>query len=293
MSPLTKLFVVLLVLVSIILTAGVVTFVNRVDPLQKQITALRAERDAKQQLLDQKTAESAAAIAVLQKANDDAIAEAAALRKEIDTAHATIAERDKTIATLETRNAVLTSTTEQQANAIKASEANKAELNNQILALRKDADERLRQIADYSTRVNKLVADLEQTERQRRNLAEQLTAMTDKAEKQAKLLLDMGVTPAQLAKAEVGVRAGAPAINGVIRSRRNIAGREYATISIGSQDQVAKGMEFNILDANTGAFLGKLRVEVVDQNEAVGEILPADSNALAQIKAGNLVKTQI
>ncbi len=176
--------------------------------------------------------------------------------------------------------------------AVEASEKGRAELNNQILALRKDADERLRQVADYSTRVNKLVADLEQTERQRRNLAEQLTAATVKTDKQAKLLLDMGVTTAQLEKSDAGLRAGAPAINGVVRSRRNIAGKEYATISIGSQDQVAKGMEFNILDANTGAFLGKLKVEVVDQNEAVGEIMAEPQN-LAQVKPGNVVKTQI
>lgn len=292
MSPLTKLFVVLLVLVSIILTAGVVTFVNKVDPLQKQIVALKAERDAKQQLLDQKSAESTAAIAVLEKANADAASEAAALKKDADTLRSTISDRDKTVATLETRNAVLTSTTQQQAVAVEASEKNKAELNNQILALRKDADARLAQISDYSTRVNKLVADLEQTERQRRNLAEQLIAANNKGDKQAKLLMDLGMTQAQIDKTDAGLRAGAPAINGVIRSRRNIAGKEYATISIGTQDQVAKGMEFNILDANTGAFLGKLRIEVVDQNEAVGEIM-ADNNTLAQIKAGNVVKTQI
>ena len=292
MSPLTKLFVVLLVLVSIILTAGVVTFVNKVDPLRTTITKLTDERNAKQQLLDQKSSEYAASVAALDKAQSDAAAEAGALRTQLLTYRGQIEQQSGTIASLETKNAVLTSTTQQQAAAVEASEKNKAELNNQILALRKDADERLRQVTDLGQRVNQLTALSEQLERQRRNLAEQLTAANDKADKQAKLLLDLGVTPGQLAKADAGIGRGAPAINGVIRDRRNIAGKEYATISIGSQDQVAKGMEFNIIDANTGAFLGKLKVEVVDQNEAVGQIDAPQTN-LAQIKAGNVVKTQI
>jgi len=291
-SPLTKLFVVLLVLVSIVLTAGVVTFVNKVEPLQKTIVTLKSDVANAKQLLEQKNAEYAASVSALDKAQSDAASEAGSLRTAALTLRSTIEERDKAVAGLETKVAVLTSTTQQQAVAVEASEKGRAELNNQILALRKDADERLRQVADYSTRVNKLVADLEQTERQRRNLAEQLTAATVKTDKQAKLLLDMGVTTAQLEKSDAGLRAGAPAINGVVRSRRNIAGKEYATISIGSQDQVAKGMEFNILDANTGAFLGKLKVEVVDQNEAVGEIMAEPQN-LAQVKPGNVVKTQI
>ena len=86
--------------------------------------------------------------------------------------------------------------------------------------------------------------------------------------------------------------ASAPAINGVIRSRRTIAGKEYATISIGSQDEVTKGMQFKILDKDSGTFLGMLKVEVIDANEAMGEI-SAEPQNLAQVKAGDVVKTQI
>ena len=39
-------------------------------------------------------------------------------------------------------------------------------------------------------------------------------------------------------------------------------------------------------------FLGLLNVEVVDQNEAIGQITAEQQN-LAQIKAGNVVRTQI
>ncbi|HEY0010276.1 MAG TPA: hypothetical protein VGB55_16255, partial [Tepidisphaeraceae bacterium] len=101
----------------------------------------------------------------------------------------------------------------------------------------------------------------------------------------------MGVPDAQVQR-EAGTRAGAPAINGVIRNRRTIAGKEYATISIGTQDQVSKGMQFNILDKESGQFLGVMKVDVVDANEAMGQITASGGN-LAQIKAGNIVRTQI
>ena len=54
MSPLTKLFVVLLVLVSIVLTAGTVTFVNKLDPLQKTLELTKTQLQEKVTLLNQK-----------------------------------------------------------------------------------------------------------------------------------------------------------------------------------------------------------------------------------------------
>jgi len=288
-SPLTKLFVVLLVLVSIVLTAGVVTFVNKVDPIQKNLVASRDELRLSKALLDQKNAEFAASTATLEKAVSDGANEAQAIRTQALSLRTIVEDREAQIATFKNNLAVLTSANNSQAAALAASEDAKGKLGEQVVALRKDADERLRQNADLGQRVNRLVADLERTERERRNLAEQLTSVADKADKQAKLLLDMGVTQGQIASA--GTRAGAPAINGIIRSRRNIAGKEYATISIGTQDQVSRGMEFNILD-QSGQFLGKLQVEVVDANEAVGQII-AEPQKIAEIKAGSVVKTQI
>jgi hypothetical protein len=81
----------------------------------------------------------------------------------------------------------------------------------------------------------------------------------------------------------------APPINGVVRNRRTIAGQEYATISVGSADDVAKGMQFKVVDRNTGDFLGTLTVEAVEPNEASGRLT---GPKIADIRPGVEVRTQ-
>jgi hypothetical protein len=284
------LFVVLLVLVSVALSAGTITFVNKLDPLQKELANTKTQLAAKDTLLEKANTIAASSTASIEAARAESANELAAARKSLLDAQGVIADRDAQIAKLNNNIAVLTSANSSATTALAASEDAKSKMNEQVATLRKDADDRLRQNADLSQRVSKLVADLDQTEKARRNLAEQLTDASGRADRLGKLLQDNGITTAQLDRAGTG--AGAPAINGVIRSRRNIAGKDYATISIGSQDLVAKGMKFNIIDPNSGMFLGLLEVEVVDQNEAMGQITAEPQN-LAQIKAGNVVKTQI
>lgn len=293
MSPLTKLFVVLLVLVSIILTAGVVTFVNKLDPIQKNLATATAKAKAAEDTARQRDSQVETLTAQLAAANAAAAASAQTLTNQVQTLRAQIEDRDAQIASNKQAIATLTSANSSQSAALAASEDSKTKLSEQVVALRKDTDERLRQIADLNTRVSTLVAQNSVLERERRNLSEQVVDLQGRGERLGKLIRDLGGNEAQIAgSTPTGTTYGAPAINGVIRARRTIAGKEYATISIGSQDQVIKGMEFKILDKETGSFLGVLTVDVVDANEAMGQIV-ADPTNLAQIKAGNVVKTQI
>jgi hypothetical protein len=285
------LFVVLLVLVSVVLTAGVVTFVNKLDPIQQNLLAERAKTQAQASLISKKDADIASLNTQLVSANDQAASQAQTLNNTIQTLRSQIIDRDSQIASNKQSISTLTSANATQSAALAASEDSKTKLQEQVASLRKDSDERLRQIADLNTRVSNLVAENSVLNREKRNLAEQVAELQGKGEAMGKLIKDLGGNEAMLA-GNVGVRGGAPAINGVIRSVRNIAGKEYATISIGSQDQVSKGMEFKILDRESGSFLGVLTVDVVDANEAMGQIV-ADPQNLALIKAGNVVKTQI
>src|SRR5207248_9836912 len=64
--------------------------------------------------------------------------------------------------------------------------------------------------------------------------------------------------------------SGVP-ITGVVREVKNIANMPYATISVGSADQVAPGMEFKVISSN-GDYLGAIVVDTVTPNEATGKI---------------------
>jgi hypothetical protein len=91
--------------------------------------------------------------------------------------------------------------------------------------------------------------------------------------------------------AAAGIRGpAAPAINGVIRAVKPIGGIPYATISVGSADGVAKGMEFKVVNRGTGDFLGILTVDSVDLNESTGRLSGPRTN---DIRSGAEVKTQL
>jgi hypothetical protein len=102
------------------------------------------------------------------------------------------------------------------------------------------------------------------------------------------MLRDYGVTPAQLASA--GPKLNPPPINGVVRDVRTISGVRYASISVGSADSVAPGMEFKVVNRQTGKFLGVLTIDTVEQNASIGRI---KGPAASEIAAGSEVKTQL
>ena len=134
--------------------------------------------------------------------------------------------------------------------------------------LRTSNDNLVRQAADLNTSVSDLTARLEVTERERRILAEQLTQASGENQRLSQIIRGANLSPEQQKTAVA--QSGLPAINGVIRDRRTIAGREYATISVGSADQVTRGMRFSVVDGNN--FLGYLTIVEVDDQEATGRL---------------------
>jgi hypothetical protein len=83
------------------------------------------------------------------------------------------------------------------------------------------------------------------------------------------------------------ITAAAGPINGVVRSVDIIGGKKYATISVGSADNVTKGMKFSVISKDD--FLGFLTVESVEPNAAIGQV----EGKVDKIQAGVSVKTQL
>jgi hypothetical protein len=59
---------------------------------------------------------------------------------------------------------------------------------------------------------------------------------------------------------------------------------------VGSADQVAPGMEFKIINKNTGDYLGSLVVDTVTPNEATGKVT---GPKVGEVRAGVEVRTQL
>jgi multidrug efflux pump subunit AcrA (membrane-fusion protein) len=291
LSPLTKLFVGLLVVLSLLLTASTVTFVSTLDnqrqkaqQAQQQVEAEKARADA---LLTQAQSDASQA----QEAQRLAQAQVEQLKQQSNADQALLKDHDLKVAQLTADRAIQAADITRMAEALKASEDTKSKMNDMVVALRGANDQALQQAAQSSQQISDLTNKLEVTERERRYATEQLEELRGQNAKLSNAIQEMGRNPREiLASISPGAVASvAPKINGVVRDVRTIANLPYATISVGSADGVVKGMVFNIVERN-GTFLGKLTIDTVELNESTGRMT---GPKIDQVAKGAEVKTQL
>jgi hypothetical protein len=291
-SPLTKIFVVLLVILSIVSSAAFVTYVNVVEETRAAITANQTQLAARSQELENVRAALSAAQSAVEanfKAATDQIERMKQLR---DEANRTVADRDAQLARANSQLALQSADLSRVTEALKSSESTTNQLTQAVTQLRQNNDQLVRQNADQSMTISDLTNRLEVTERERRFLAEQFTEARGQVDRLGRAVRDMGgdLTAILGGTATAGVGRGAPPINGVVRATRQIAGIPYATISVGSADNVVRGMKFNVVDRDTGTFLGTLTVDTVEPNESTGRL---EGPSVAQVRPGVEVRTQL
>jgi multidrug efflux pump subunit AcrA (membrane-fusion protein) len=271
-----------------LLTAASVVFVNQVDDYRAGAETAKAELAAAR--AQQAQAEIAAAQGrdLAETARNAALTEAQVARTALSAAQAIVAERDKDIAGKTTQLTLQSADLNRLTEALKASEDQKSRQSEQLADLRTKFDERVSQNADLNAQVSELTNRLDVTERERRLLAEQVAELQTQNSKLGGILKDNNINPNDVVAG--GIRGGAPPINGVVRDVRNISGIEYATISVGGADNVVKGMEFKVINRNSGEFLGTLTVDTVEPNESTGRL---SGPKVAEIRAGTEVRTQL
>jgi septal ring factor EnvC (AmiA/AmiB activator) len=290
LSNLTKIFVICLVLVSLLLTSAAVTFVNRSDNAAETIARLTTTVQAQQSQLNAAQATLAAATSSEAFVRSDAqnkVIEAGKSSLEIQQK---LADRDQQLASLKNQNALQSADLAKLAEATKAATEMTSKLQETVATLRAQGDEANKKVADLNAAVSQLTNQLEITERERRYVAEQLVELQGSYKKAVGVIKDAGITPTLASAAPVGVKSGAPAINGAIRELRSIANVPYATVSVGTADGVVKGMEFKIIDPVRGDFLGILTIDSVQPNESIGKLA---GPRVSDIAVGSAAKTKL
>ena len=288
MSPLTKLFVVMLVVLSLLTTAGTIVYVNKEDVQRTTLANVQAQLQAAQAAAQTARDELTAAQQNLQNVQQQANDQARAKDLELNNRQKEITDLNVQLAQAQSRQATQQLDISRLTEALNASQASATALQQEVARLRTSNDTLVRQASDLNGTVSDLTARLEVTERERRLLAEQLTQAQGENQRLSQVIRGANLSPEQQQTAVA--RSGLPAINGVIRDVRVIADRPYATISVGSADGVARGMEFKVLDRASGNFLGSLVVESVEPNEATGQLSGPN---VAAIRPGVEARTQL
>lgn len=289
MSALSKTFVLILVVLSLLLSSAVFIWVNKTENYKGNIERVNAElAKARKAQSDSSAAES-----IAKEAHAKAIT---AFNTQVESLQSDIKGRDQQISQRDVQIADLSSQVKQQlltlaatGEALKASEAQKKLQSEQIAALRETGDKLLKQKADLDSALSDTTNKLDVMEREWTHMKEQLTESQGNNDRLMGQVKDLGGNPTVVAVG--GLKAGAPAINGIVREVKTLDdNRQWATISVGSADSVAKGMEFKVIDRGSGSFLGILTVDRVEANEAIGIL---NGPKINDIKPGNEVRTQL
>ena len=290
MSPLTKLFVVLLVIVSMLNAAAIVVFVNKAQPLQPQL-------DAANQQLAAERMQSASNLAAKQKAEDQYNSESQQHQKDNTNSAATVGavqsqlnEARVTIARLQADNTNMQGSLNTANNNVQLTTSTANKLQDQVTQLRTSNDSLVKQNEEFGRRNAELTSTLESLQARQEETQEQLAESKENMQKLSGALKERGYDPDQILSAPVANGVGAPSIEGVVREKSVINGNTFVTISVGSADGVAKGMRFYVVDGPD--FLGIVTIDTVDTDNSIGR-LEGKPDKVAQVQKGNEVKTQL
>lgn len=293
MSALTKIFIVLLVVLSLLLSAGLIVFVNR----QENYKAA-SEADKKKLAMAQE--ETRLVNSDILKIKDQAAAsltekdsQIASLQKDVKTGQDTTTQRDGQISEQAANIAQLTAANVSTTAALSVAQADIKARQDAYNGLRDEDDKRQKAIVEDSNRITELTNSLEVTSKHDRFLAEQNTQLATQLASVNAILQKYNISPSGNTLPAGGAINPTPSINinGIVRDSRNINGVPYATISLGSAEAVTRGMRFNVVDPIHNRFLGFLTVETVGVHESTGRM---EGPLLSQIKPNvSEVRTQL
>jgi hypothetical protein len=285
MSVLTKLFVVLLVISSLLLSASVVVFVNRAEDHRERADASKKQLGSKLREITELTkaqAEQQSAYAALQS---EITRQAGDMSRELVARDTAIQEAKAKVAQLEKDAQIKDATVKGTADALRAANEENKGMMAANAEIRAKNDDLLKQNGELNTEITVRIHKAEQAEKARDYATEQ---MTDIKAQLASLRQRGGAGGTMTGGADATQAAPGP-INGVVRAVDVIGGKKYATISVGSADNVTKGMKFNVVNTKTGEFLGFLTVDSVQPNEAIGQV----EGKVDKIQKDVEVKTQL
>ena len=286
MSALTKVAVALLVVASLMLSAGVVVFVNKVDAFQTTVTTSKDQYEKERAAHADTRSQLAAAQAEQLAQAKDTNARIAALQTELTTAQAAVQAAKGDLAAREQEKKGVDVAMQNMVRVQEGLQAQLAAAAQQVSDLRKIRDQLVEERHTLNVQLTDAVSKVDALERQRKNAEERAASAQATAEDLTNRMRQAGFsTPGSLPNR--GLPGGQP-LEGVISGVFNAGGKSWATISLGSKENVEKGMRFNVI--NNNEFLGYLTVQTTEPNEAAGVL---EGPGVNKVKQGDQVKTQL
>jgi hypothetical protein len=285
LSALTKIGIVLLVVTSLLLSAGVVVFVNKVEHFKLNAELATAEKDKEFGL--RRDVEALLNTEISNRGADRTKANEryTALQNEKAALEAAVVAKDAEILAVKKDKAavdVVVQTLTAQATGL---QQQIVAANQQVTELRGVRDKLVEERFGLNNQLTDALAKVEATERARKLAEERAARASADLDVLRKRIADAGFTQDSL---PVRTTAGTPSLEGVVHNVFLAGNKPWASISIGSKDNVTRGMRFNV--HNNEQFLGYLTIQTTEPTEAAGVL---EGPGVDKVKAGDQVKTQL
>jgi predicted nucleic acid-binding Zn-ribbon protein len=285
LSALTKIAVVLLVVASLLLSAGVVVFVNKVEDFRK--TQLAAVDRYNQEVASNKNNR-----VQVEALNAQLLSTSKDLNSRLDTLKQESAGKDATV--LELKNQISKLDQDKKGvevalgNLTKVQEGLQGQLaaaQTQVTDLRKIRDQLVDERHSLNVQLTDALSKVDALGRAYKNAEERLQGKTAEMDDLTGKVKSAGLNINSLPKRG---NEGAPQLEAVVSSVFNAGGKPWASVTIGSKDMVEKGMKFNVV--NNKEFLGYLTIQTTEPTEAAGVL---EGPKVEKVKTGDQVKTQL
>jgi len=284
LSALTKIAVVLLVIASLLLSAGTIVFVNKVEEFQATVKS--ANDETKREQANARIASAAAnareqeLIGQAQAANS----RESALSKQVGDQASQILQLSSQVTKADQEKKAAEVNAQVIAAALKASQDQNTAYQAQVADLRKFRDQLVEERHALNTQLTDALSKVSALETARKGAEEKAVGFEGRFNELVAKVEGAGLKIPQL---QQRVPAGPP-LEGVITHRFSAGGKPWAQISLGARDNVTKGMRFNV--HNDQEFLGYLTIQSVEPTEAVGVL---EGKAPEKVKVQDQVKTQL
>lgn len=268
MSPLTKTFVVLVTLLSVVFVALVIPMVAKTDDYKSQVTELQsklAAAESKAKMTEQdiqnvyaKTREDIASLT----------AEKGALQSQIDELTAKLNDSEGQVADLRQDLELAKA----DSSRLSAAQQKTAGL---LDSVTKDANDARQSLLTEKTRAIQLEDSLTKARGEVATMTRQLKRMQEAMvalEQENRLFAEQIASLPQTQQAQTTTQLvyAAKNIQGTIQAVETVSDVTLALVNIGSSDGVKENMKFNI--HRNGQFVGNMVVETVDTTDSSGRV---------------------
>ena len=292
MSALTKVFVVLLVVVSLLMVSGLVVFVNKVEDYQGLTKQANAKADLERRAKEAEIVKSQMIIGEKELAAVEAMNRAGALASVNQSQLEKISQLTGQIAAAQADKKLVDSQVTTLTAAIDEQQKTNGAMEKVIADLRSQRDELDKKYNESQVALSDLNNRLDAQNRDKNYLQENVTALETENANLRKQLVNMpvhgaaapgagGASAVPVGYSPVTPQSSQP-IRGVVKSKFRVGDVSYATVSVGSADSVSKGTRFNVTDPTGKQFLGYLTIDSVNPNEASGHLAGPNVNAITQ-----------